>query len=38
MRFTGVFVFTEVTEASGALGRVLIGGTLKSSVYLPPDF
>src|SRR4029079_16859577 len=33
----GVFVFTDVTDASGALGSVLIGGTLKSSVYLPPD-
>ena len=36
IRFTGVLVFTEVTEASGALGSVLIGGMLKSSVYLLP--
>src|SRR5918996_2315077 len=36
MLFLGVLVFTDVTDASGALGSVLIGGMLKSSVYFPP--
>ena len=32
MIFSCVFVLTVPTEASGALGSVLIGGILKSSV------